>query len=343
MEVDKLWSEHDLEFVACCPLCGNSGGVVLHQDVDDYFYKVAKGGWRLFRCFGCHAAYLNPRPTRSSIYKAYSSYATHNRTERLPADKLNGIRRLQRLLANGYKNFNFGTKYRPSNFLGVFVAYCWPTKRALMDREFRHLHKAPGRVLDIGFGDGTFLMKAQDMGWDAVGIDIDPRVVDEARKIGLKAYLGHPADLPAEVGMFDAITMNHVIEHVHEPMKVLGQCYDLLKPGGMLWIETPNIESLGHRYFGKYWRGLEAPRHLVLFSVKGMRAALMRSGFVRIAHLRQTVIDLWSLSEKARLEYEHPWTPTSRRLPFWRMVANIRSRFSEEDKEFIAIVAFKEG
>ena len=79
--------------------------------------------------------------------------------------------------------------------------------------------------------------------------------------------------------MFDVITLNHVIEHVHEPIKVLKLCHELLKPGGQLWLETPNIDSFGYARFKKNWRGLETPRHLILFNRSSLTQAFISAGF----------------------------------------------------------------
>lgn len=80
---------------------------------------------------------------------------------------------------------------------------------------------------------------------------------------------------------FDVITLNHVIEHVSDPIELLRSCYRLLKLGGQLWLQTPNIDSLGSRRYGRHWRGLEPPRHLVLFDPVSLRSALHQAGFQR--------------------------------------------------------------
>ena len=81
--------------------------------------------------------------------------------------------------------------------------------------------------------------------------------------------------------------MNHVIEHVLDPVGMLAECCRVLKPGGKLVVVTPNIWSLGRRLFGEHWRGWEVPRHLFLFSPKSLRTCAERAGFV-VQNLRTT-------------------------------------------------------
>lgn len=86
---------------------------------------------------------------------------------------------------------------------------------------------------------------------------------------------------------FDAITMNHVIEHLYDPITTLEECRRVLKPVGKLVIVTPNIESLGARLFGEVWRGLEIPRHLYLFSPSTLQMCAEKAG-LKVLHLRTT-------------------------------------------------------
>src|ERR1019366_8424047 len=82
---------------------------------------------------------------------------------------------------------------------------------------------------------------------------------------------------------FDAITLNHVIEHVPDPISTIKECSRLLKPGGKLVMFTPNAASLSHRYFKQDWRGLEPPRHLHVFSFKSMRKLFDKADFAQIS------------------------------------------------------------
>jgi SAM-dependent methyltransferase len=81
---------------------------------------------------------------------------------------------------------------------------------------------------------------------------------------------------------FDAVTLNHVIEHVPDPIQTLRECARILKKDGRLVILTPNSSSLGHRVFKQDWRGLEPPRHLHLFSMQSMRRTLELAGFRKV-------------------------------------------------------------
>ena len=117
------------------------------------------------------------------------------------------------------------------------------------------------------------------MGWQVVGVEPDPQAAAVARSRGLDVRLGGIEVLDGFTGEFDWITMSHVIEHVHDPIGLLRACHRLLRPEGRIWIETPNLDSLGHSIYASNWRGLEPPRHLVLFTYLSLRRALSEAGF----------------------------------------------------------------
>jgi hypothetical protein len=74
--------------------------------------------------------------------------------------------------------------------------------------------------------------------------------------------------------------MGHVIEHVRDPIATLRRAWELLRPGGILFGETPNIDCWDFRLFGRYWGALHFPRHIALFSPETIRAACEQTGFV---------------------------------------------------------------
>src|SRR5208283_4697550 len=113
-----------------------------------------------------------------------------------------------------------------------------------------------------GCGDGRFLALMRDAGWDVYGIEPDPVAAKVAqRELGTSVTVGALEDAGFPDEAFDAVTLSHVIEHVHDPVALLAECRRVLKPDGSVVIVTPNIRSLGHQKFQSLWRGLEPPRH----------------------------------------------------------------------------------
>ena len=111
-----------------------------------------------------------------------------------------------------------------------------------------------------------------------IGFEFDPEAARVARgNFGLQVVVGSLDEFPSSA--FNAITLSHVIEHLPNPEAVLQSCFRLLKENGKLAITTPNIRSLGHRSFRDAWRGLEPPRHLILYSQDTLRSVLEKTGF----------------------------------------------------------------
>ena len=279
------WPAEGLERVEQCPVCGSRERHLLYSGLTDRVFGCAPGHWDLYQCKGCRSAYLDPRPTPATIGIAYSTYFTHNINSKADIEGLGLARKIRRTLANGYRNHRFGTRLQPSSWLGVLAARLLPSQRLTIDAEIRHIPKAkPGeRLLDVGCGNGEFLELARLSGWGVVGVDFDPNAVKVARSRGLDVRQGSVEVIDPAKERFDGITLSHVIEHVHDPLAVLRQCHALLKLGGWIWIETPNIDAQGHARYGANWRGLEPPRHLVLFSRNALFQALAEAGFQSIA------------------------------------------------------------
>jgi 2-polyprenyl-3-methyl-5-hydroxy-6-metoxy-1,4-benzoquinol methylase len=233
----------------------------------------------MHRCAGCQCLYLDPRPTQASIGIAYSKYFTHEAAE---SDSLLSPRTLLRRLRNDYLAARFGYELPNREPFGQLVVSLLPTRKRRVERMVRELEapRAPARLLDIGCGNGEFLMRMRDVGWLVTGHDVDPKAAAVVREAGIECVDG-PLRAEAFQSKFDAITLHHVIEHLHDPLGTLSICRELLAPGGRLWIATHNAASLGHRRYGRHWIGLDCPRHLVLFSRQAMEGALARAGFTQ--------------------------------------------------------------
>jgi SAM-dependent methyltransferase len=251
-------------------------------------------------------------------------------------------------LGNGYRNARYGTKLEPSHPLGRLVAVAFPGFRQGVDTIYRYLPKrrdgAASRVLDIGSGSGDWLLVARAAGWHAVGSDPDPAARAAASASGLEVRKGGAEAWADQLGTFDAVSMNHVIEHVHQPLETLRTVFALLRPGGQLYIEAPNLDALGHLRFGRNWRGLEAPRHLVIFNRRGMSDTLRKAGFVNIRFRQQRSIFLHLSEVSARMEAGfEPYDENAPAMGAPALMDKIRARLTRTRAEFLTLTCIKPG
>jgi 2-polyprenyl-3-methyl-5-hydroxy-6-metoxy-1,4-benzoquinol methylase len=163
-------------------------------------------------------------------------------------------------------------------------------------------------LLDVGCGGGDFMLRMRDRGWTVAGVETDPIAVERARDRGLEVHQGKVGGAAYGDSTFDAITMSHVIEHVHDPRDLLAQCRRLLKPAGTLVILTPNSAGWGHRHFGADWLGLDPPRHIHVFNPQNMRRLLVsaRLAPTRIATLAINASAVWPTSAAIRRSRSSP-------------------------------------
>lgn len=134
--------------------------------------------------------------------------------------------------------------------------------------------KATGRLLDIGCGDGSFLLAARETGWRVMGTELSP---EPARSFGLDVR--ESVEEIAESGSFDCITMWHTLEHMRDVPAMLKQVSRLLGPQGVLIIAVPDWGGLQARLFRKYWLHIDVPRHLYHFDAAALEHCLGTAGF----------------------------------------------------------------
>jgi len=259
-----------------CLLCGCEGAL-LYANLQDRLFG-APGNWNLMQCPECQLVWINPQPIPEDVGKLYARYYTHQKHD---ASKrmLAGLRRS--VNASILKS-SFGYQMNgPSKIIGSMLSWIGPLKELAGGEVLWLEYGEQRRLLDVGCGNGSFLVHMRKLGWEVTGIEPDEEAISAAReKFGLEAFHGSLEEAKFPDGHFDAITMNHVIEHVLDPIELLKECNRILRPGGTLVVVTPNINSLGRYSFGEYWRGLEVPRHVFLFSPDAMKSCAERSGLV---------------------------------------------------------------
>lgn len=220
-----------LETVAC-DLCGSTRQTV-HLCVTDHIYHLP-GEFPLVRCEACGLLFINPRPDRAHIGQFYPDLQYHAFTQS------GGLK--ERLLAN---------------------------RRRTNARELLHGLPPNPQALEIGCGTGDLLVSLRDAGATVTGVEPNGAAAQTAHdRHGLTVHTGMLDDwytqLPA--ASYDLIVMKYALEHVHSPRETLTQIAGLLRPGGRAVFWIPNAASLDARLFGANWRGLDAPRHLYIFT-----------------------------------------------------------------------------
>lgn len=196
--------------------------------------------FNIVQCQECGLVYMNPRPDKQWLSEYYINYYSD----------LKVYYEEERLY-----------KYRFKERLNAIEKF-----------------KDEGRLLDIGCGIGYFLQLAKERKWQVSGIEFSPLSADVARAAGVDVLTGSIEDMDLESDSFDVITMWHVIEHLQRPSETLKKIYRALKQGGILAVETPNMD-----YYFKFkadkLNGVLGREHLYNFSTRTLARLLENSGF----------------------------------------------------------------
>jgi SAM-dependent methyltransferase len=141
------------------------------------------------------------------------------------------------------------------------------------------VYRQSGNILDVGCFTGKFLSAAKDVGWKPFGLDVSKEAVEQVRsKLGIDVR--HDTLLRTNFipDMFDAITMYDVIEHFQEPLPNLKMAAKLLRPQGLLYIETPNFNGIPRYVLGRDWC-VFFPWHFYYYTERTIRHILELAGF----------------------------------------------------------------
>jgi 2-polyprenyl-3-methyl-5-hydroxy-6-metoxy-1,4-benzoquinol methylase len=278
-----------------CPGCGDENISRVLSAKDE---TVSGKKFEIWECKNCSLRFTQNIPEQENIGRYYQSenYISHSDTKKGFVNNLYHIIR-KRTLVQKKNLIETGTG------------------------------KSSGSILDLGAGTGAFLNTMKIAGWDCAGIEPDKTARDKASEL-YGIHLKQSEELfsfPAE--SFDAITLWHVLEHVHQLHEYVQKFSEVLRPGGKLFIAVPNYTSKDAQIYGSYWAAYDVPRHLYHFSPKAMERLLNAHG-LRLHKIRPMWYDsvyVSLLSEKYKTGKSNPVTAFIN-----GMISNLNTLFNKE-------------
>jgi SAM-dependent methyltransferase len=199
----------------------------------------------------------------------------------------------------GYYSFNLGLDIRPKadTLRKLKASYLIYGKNKLAGSILSVGYKIPDyynwiknagvqyndAILDIGTGNGSLLLNLFKIGFTNL-TGIDPFIDNDLQYGDIHVYKKSVFEITDQ---YDFIMLHHAFEHMDEPLKVLQQLFKLLKKGKCLLIRTPVMGGYSWQKYGVNWMDLDAPRHLVIHSIKSMQLLAGQAGF----ELRNTIFD----------------------------------------------------
>ena len=231
-----------------CDLCKKTKHEFLYQTKDRLLGIC--GVFYLYKCSNCGLRFLKPQPSSDELKKFYpKNYMPYNYNLKDWRDKLE---------LSIYKILN------KSIIKHIFYPLNFFIRRGLTISK-------KGRLLDIGCGSGNFLNISNVLGMEAYGIDISTDIKNASFKDGVKIYNQDIEQFDFPKNYFDVITLNHVLEHLPHTHKILKKLKKIIKPRGTIIIQIPSSTSLNSLIFGKFYPGVDSPRHLYIFNKKNIK------------------------------------------------------------------------
>ncbi|HOY62533.1 MAG TPA: class I SAM-dependent methyltransferase [bacterium] len=226
---------------APCALCGGIEFAELFK-TRDYLYGVP-GEFSISRCKSCSLVSLNPRIPEEHIASLYP---------------------------DNYEPYSMSFS---QEMLSKLVAE-QEGRRMLLER---HAHK--GFALDVGSGDGRFLLCLKQTGWRVAGCELSEKSAAFQRdSLGLDVKAGSLLSSRFDSEIFDAVTFWSVFEHLYDPVETLAEAKRVLKPGGVIAMSMPNFDSLERMLFRTKWFCLQPPFHIYHYSPKVMKRIVAETG-----------------------------------------------------------------
>ena len=211
----------------------------------------AMPGYRLVRCQNCSAAW-DPLPPEKFLSLYDKTYFVNENPK------------------GGYTNYFEGMRINRKTF---------SDRLAKIEKKLGK----KGRLLDVGCALGDCLLEAKRLGWkEAEGIEVSDYAYQFAKGRGLNVKPGTLSENSYQPNSFEAVTYQDVIEHIPDPVNELKKIYKILKPGGIIFLVTPDVGGFWSGLLGPLWYHYKPREHLVYFSQKSITQALKEAGFENI-------------------------------------------------------------
>jgi len=141
-------------------------------------------------------------------------------------------------------------------------------------------YRKTGRLLEIGCSTGSFLELARQNGWQEIGVEpVESSARYAGEKLGLNVHTGTLETVELEPASVDVVYSNAVIEHIEHPSEVVRQAFRILRPGGLFYADTVNLDSYTWRILGPRWKLFDPRMHLSLFTPATLSACCEKNGF----------------------------------------------------------------
>ena len=221
-----------------CPVCKSENINFVIKAIDR---TVSHEEFEIWQCNVCRLRFTQSAPDDQEISAYYKSeaYISHSDTDK------------------GFINSLYH-KVRKRTLV---------SKKKLIEK---YTGLADGKILDVGCGTGAFLHTMQIGGWQTTGVEPDETARAKAQQLYNLNLKNSQMLFALQPGTFDAITLWHVLEHVHDLHKYIDQLKKLLKPNGRLFIAVPNYTCYDQSVYKEYWAAYDVPRHLYHFSPDSM-------------------------------------------------------------------------
>jgi len=290
-----------------CPVCQTQNFRPLFTHGDRL--HGLPGTFTVIACADCGLISYDPLLGPEALARYYPpDYYAHQSADH-DAQAGGGLRRL-------VDDLHLGVRRNPLLAI-LFWPLLWYKETYSYARFLRPL--ARGRLLDVGCGDGAFLLKARRMGFECSGLEPGGTAARGLAATGIPVHGCTLEELGPAHGPYDVITLNHVFEHLSDPEGALRKLAALLAPAGRLLVRMPDTHFFFFRHWPRHCLHLETPRHVFLYHRDNFTRLARRCGLEVVAARHEAIPTHLQLSLKGLLFkklYGEPHWSDSRLISF---------------------------